>query len=339
MSERSIAYTSPFFKPSIASPLVKITPRILEKIAVHALQYPHLETGEALVGLAMQQPTKLLKQWVILETIPSTEAVRNWGQVELGDTWQHAVFEWWHANWQYYRRRKQAFSEKNIISTQWDFPLAYLGDWHKQPGLVRPSQGDMKTAQRLLRQNHLDYLLLPIVNFASQAEQVPSYNTLSIHYQEQNLRIDFWGIFSDRPNHFEALAVEVIDDANVPRLPPIAWYLENTARYDKELLMLEYHNISVVDITPWGTRAHPPLDIGWILHPTGAHYIIIVLTPTAYPHRQPQWRIAPLIRPSGDEDFFAMCYNASSPVQTLIDWHHQMYLIDGVKKIQEYYSS
>lgn len=316
-------------------PLVKVTRSVLQKMAAGALRYPHLETGEALVGLALTRPN-LPTQWIILETIPPSDVDRAWGRVEMGDDWQHAVFEWWYANWQRYRLLRRA-SYGTALVAKWDVPLAFLGDWHKQPGMVQPSAGDMRTGKRLMRQNNLDHLLLPIVNFSGPAVAPPAANTVEIEYEQHALRVDFWGL-RPRSNQFDALTVAVVDDAAVPRLPPIAWYLADADRYDTEVLALENNHVAVLDITPWSVRAHPPLDIGWILHPKDSPYAILVLTPATYPHRAPQWRIVPLLRPLKDQDFFAACFAASSPLSDVLpQWNSKQRLIDGVRAIQERY--
>ena len=63
------------------------------------------------------------------------------------------------------RRKKQPrglFKPKQ----EWDVPLRYLGDWHKQPGyMIAPSGGDLQTALDWLYdpENNADWLLVPIV--------------------------------------------------------------------------------------------------------------------------------------------------------------------------------
>lgn len=312
---------------------VKVSRAVLRKMATNTLRYPTVETGEALVGFIQTQSTSLL-QWIVLETIAPSNATRDWGHVELGDEWQHAVFEWWNANWQLYRKIRRA-SYGHALAAKWDMSLSYLGDWHKQPGMIKPSGGDMRTGKRLMRQNGLEQLLLPIVNFVSEADGPPANNTILLDYEQQALRVDFWGLRA-RGNQFEVLSVEVVDEADVPRLPPIAWYLADADRYDSEVLALEDANVKIMDITPWGGRAHPPLDIGWIMHPKGAPYAIIALTPATYPHRPPQWRVVPLLRPADGEDFFAACFAASKPLSDILPtWHSRQWLIDGVRVIQE----
>ncbi len=316
-------------------PHVKVSRLVIRKMAMGALNYPDLETGEALIGVALTR-SNVPTQWIVLETIAPSDATRTWGRVELGDEWQHAVFEWWYANWQRYRLIRRA-SYGNALAAKWDMPLAYLGDWHKQPGMVQPSGGDLRTGKRLLRESKLDHLLLPIINFTNQADFPPATNTILLEYAENALRVDFWGL-RQRSNQFDALTVEVVDDANVPRLPPIAWYLSDVDRYDSEVLALEAGKVKVMDITPWSARPHPPLDIGWLLHPDGANYAIIVLTPALYPHRAPIWRVVPLLRPTKGQDFFAACFAASKPVTDVLpNWTSQQRLIDGVRAIQERY--
>lgn len=317
-----------------ATPMISVTRRVLLKMAIATLRYPDLETGEAMVGINVadeDQPPQL----IVLETIaPSESTVREWGHVEMGDGWQHAVFEWWHVNWQQYRLlRRQSYG--NAKAAKWDTPLLFLGDWHKQPGMIRPSGGDLRTAKQLLRESNLPYLLVPILNFAHELLADIDVNTVVMELNQRVLRVDFWQL-RRRSNYFEPVTVAVIEDESVPRLPAIAWYLDNAERYDRELYTLEAASINVMDITPWAGRKHPPLDIGWLLHPFGAEYAIVVLTPATYPHRPPTWRISPLLRPQQGEDVFELCFNASQPLQDVLpNWTPQHHLLDGVRIIKE----
>ena len=315
---------------------VYVAQRVIQKICAAVLQYAHSETGESLIGFCIDTG-KPIGKMVLLDTIaPAPDAiVREWAMTAFGDDRQYAIFRWYHENWELYRQIRRA-SYGNAIIGKWDAPLKHMGDWHKQPGLVEPSRGDLQTARQFIKETEIDYLIAPIATLGQEVANVASAgNTLFGATDVAQIRIDFW-MLKKQDKAFKAIRPIVVDDNDLPRLPPLAWHISDGGRFAVELDRLETANISVLDIVQLDTRDHPPLDICFVLHEQGAQYAIIAITPATYPLRPPTWRVAPLIRPRGNEDFFETLYRLSTPIQVDIEkWTQAHWLVEGVKAIKE----
>lgn len=317
-------------------PQVFVAQRVIEKMVKGAMIYEAEETGEALVGLEMPNGQPLPTIY-ILDTIPPIEdPIREWAMFVQGDDWQGAIFQWWYENWEMYRTKRRA-SYGNALTAKWDVPLMHLGDWHKQPGMIKPSRGDMQTARRLIRELRRDYLLTPIINLAEDVIDSPAINTIVVQPETTGtaVRIDFWWV-GRRSNDFEIAQPIVVPNEDLPRLPPIAWGLDQRERFDQEIEQLESDGLQVMDVVWWDTRGHPPLDTCLIIYRPGARKVIIAITSPNYPFRAPSWRIAPIMRPKANEDFFEMLYDASTEIteDILPAWHSDLHLIDGVQAIE-----
>ena len=316
---------------------VYVARRVLKNMARAAQQYPADETGEALIGFAWTQG-KTPPRIYLLETIaPGQDAIREWAMFEQGSAWQDDVFQWYHENWELYRHLRRA-SYGNAVAGKWDTPLRYLGDWHKQPGIVQPSRGDFRTAKRFMKAQQLDYMLTPIVTFADEVIDEAEQNTVLLDDDATSgpaIRIDFWMIYP-AGSRFERVQPVLVENEDLPRLPPLPWNLANEERFMQELDMLEADGIQVLDIVQRNPRQHPPLDTCLLLHREGAQSVVIAVTAASYPWRQPAWRVAPILRPRGDEDFFELLYRVSKPVENVLpDWKHAHYLLDGVRALEE----
>lgn len=147
-------------------PRIIVAQRVIDKIRVGALLYPEPETGEALIGFVVPVQGRAEPDIYILDTIgPGEDAVREWGMFEQGDDWQGDVFDWLFYNWEAFRELRRP-SYGNAVAAKWDFPLAHVGDWHKQPGdMIAPSGGDAATARRMIedRDTPIQHLVAPIV--------------------------------------------------------------------------------------------------------------------------------------------------------------------------------
>ncbi len=318
---------------------IYVAQRVIDKMCRGALLYQGSETGEALVGLAIANGNgRRLPKIYLMDTIPPIEeTVREWAMFEQGDDWQGSMFNWWYENWEMYRELRRA-SYGNALAAKWDAPLQHLGDWHKQPGMIRPSRGDWGTARQFIREFDLDFLITPIVTLANEVEDIPAGNTVVVILETEltSVRIDFWWI-ARRGNDFRPIEPVIVPDEDLPRLPPIAWWLENRDRLDMEVDMLEADGLQVLDIVSWNTRGHPPLDTCLTVYRPGTRNVLIAITPVNYPRRAPSWRVAPIMRPRDNEDFFAALYQTSAevPASILPDWSPGMTLLDGIKAIEQ----
>lgn len=317
-------------------PTVTLTHYVLDKIFQASMLYMGQETGEAMVGVTLSDKGEEFPRMYILETIsPITTSVREWAMFEQGDDWQGAIFNWWHENWEMYRDWRRG-SYGRAIAAKWDVPLQHLGDWHKQPdGMIHPSGGDMRTAQRLMKASDLDYLLIPIVTFETVTEELQTANTLAVATEQQRMRIDFWWV-SRRNKRFEPVQPILAPNGSIPGLPPVVWWLADRDRFDEELRSLEDAELEVMDIISWSDNGRPPLDTCFMLYRPGAQHVIIACTPYDYPERAPHWRVAPIMRPDSDQDFFAALYRASQRAKLLsFKWKPELSLLDGVRAIEE----
>jgi hypothetical protein len=320
-------------------PKIHVAQRVIQKMCVGALTYQDEETGESLVGISPKNGNdQKLPQLYILDTIsPIEEAIREWAMFEQGDEWQGAIFNWWHDNWELYRNLRRS-SYGNAVAAKWDVPLLHLGDWHKQPGMIRPSRGDFRTARRFMRDIEVDFLITPIVTLAHEVFDPVQKNTILVNSEtpDEDIRIDFWWI-AKRGNDFEPIEPIVEPNESLPRLPPIIWRLGHRERFDQELDALEADGLQIMDVVEWDTRGHPPLYTCITIYRPGSRYVFIAITPVNYPLRPPMWRVAPIMRPKEDEDFFEMLYKASSeiPINTLPKWSVHSLLLDGLKTIEQ----
>ncbi len=158
-------------------PRIIVAQRVMDKIRRGALLYPEPETGEALIGFVVPTQGHPEPDIYILDTIgPGEDAVREWGMFEQGDDWQGDVFDWLFYNWEAFRELRRP-SYGNAVAAKWDFPLAHVGDWHKQPGdMIAPSGGDAATARRMIedRETPIEHLVAPIVTLYPLAPEPPA---------------------------------------------------------------------------------------------------------------------------------------------------------------------
>jgi hypothetical protein len=323
-----------------ALPKIYITEQVIEKMCQGALLFPDEENGEAMIGLMMNGEDKLPDGY-ILNTIPAVEgeAQRHWAFFEHGDETQWQIFQWWSDGWTYYRQRRAA-SYGRAVAGKWNAPLLYLGDWHKQPsGMIAPSLGDLRTARSILREMNQDqtreYLLAPIVTFADEAEDEPEANTLIIETSVRPVRIDFWGL-RRKGGTFLPFEPIVQPDADLPRLPPLTWWLLSYERYQRELDALEAHGLKIMDIVTWHTQTRSPLDTNFVIHRTGSSVLFIAMTTINYPEVAPRWRVAPLRRPKEGHDLFTELFQVSHevPEKSLPTWNSSLLLRDVINHIE-----
>lgn len=336
----SIAHLEIHVPPPVDEPMPKVTltRRVLEKMFTASLEHMDIETGEAMVGITMMSTKSKLPTMFILDTVsPVKNTVRQWAKFEQGDDWQGAIFNWWYENWEMYRELRRG-SYGNAVMAKWDLPLQHLGDWHKQPdGMIHPSGGDMRTAQRLMKELKLDFLLMPIVTFEESLEPITTPNTLAIATHARRMRIDFWWV-KRRSNSFDPVYPILESNGGIPRLPEVVWWLANPEQFDAQVGGMEAMGLEVMDIVSWSANGRPPLDTCFIIYRPGNRQVWIAITPANYPAKMPQWRSAPIVRPENDDDLFAALYKASTPVPREAFAHvkGQVTLLEGVKALEEW---
>lgn len=316
---------------------VHISPRAIERMKRGALLYPDAETGEALVGVMIPPESKAhFPTLYVLETIaPMQNAVRQWAMFSQGDDWQGAIFNWLDENWELYRAlRRRSYGK--TTSAKWDLPLMHLGDWHKQPGMAVPSNEDYRTAKAFMKENKLSCLLTPIVTLAEEVAVPAEANTLIFEDLKPSVRVDFWGIRrADRA--FTPLKPVVSFGYGLPRLPEVVWWLDDRERMDAEIAALERDGLDVKDVIQYNADGMPPLETCFVIYRPGAHQVILAITPHTYPKKAPDWRLAPLIRPQENHDWFEMLFQASTPVkpEAIKGWSGHLHaLLDGVHMIE-----
>lgn len=317
---------------------VHVAPRVLERMKRGALLYPDEETGEALVGVVMPAEQKNgFPTMYVLETIAPQDAVRRWAMFSQGDDWQAAIFNWLNENWEIYRdMRRRSYGK--TASAKWDLPLEHLGDWHKQPGMVVPSNADYHTAKDFMKDNDLNFLLTPIVTLAEDATAPVDDNTLVFEEITPAVRIDFWGI-GRKDRDFIPLKPVTALGYGLPRLPDVVWWLDDSQRMDLELAALEKDGLNVMDVAQYNADGMPPLETCFVIYRPGATQVILAVTQHTYPKKAPEWWLAPLLRPDADKDWFQMLFEAAEPIPKAAtkNWSgHDHALLDGVRMIEHY---
>ncbi len=318
---------------------VVVARRVIEKMVRGALQFPEIETGEALVGLVVPQEGRPEPQIYVLETIPpGPAAVREWGMFAQGGDWQGDVLHWLHVNWEAVRVRRRG-SYGRALAAKWDAPLQHVGDWHKQPGaMIAPSSGDARTARSLIADPEagVAQLVAPIVTLYP-LPSAPSASAVQAEMPEASspaaslpadmpsaapnalielrpsegwaVRIDFW-YMSARAKRFVPIVPRVWDNERLPTLPPIAWHLARPTRFDREYALLTEAGFQV-DAVRWDADGRPPLEICFALYRPGSTGVVLLITSADYPAQMPAVRLAPLVRVEKDEDMFERLYEAS----------------------------
>ncbi len=318
---------------------VTVARRVVEKMVNGALQYPELETGEALVGLVVPQHGRAEPHIYVLDTIPpGPAAVREWGMFAQGGDWQGDVLHWLHVNWEAVRAQRRA-SYGRALAAKWDVPLQHVGDWHKQPNaMIAPSSGDTRTARGLIADAAagVQQLVAPIVTLyplersaqPTEAERSTAQLAATLRPKmpplapnalvEQRpakgwaVRIDFW-YMSARVKRFVPIAPRVWEDERLPALPPLSWHLARPTRFDREYALLTEAGFQV-DAVRWDADGKPPLEICFALYRPGSTGVVLLITSADYPAQMPAVRLAPLVRVEKGEDVFEKLYAASRPL-------------------------
>ncbi|MBN1679360.1 MAG: hypothetical protein JW966_03660 [Anaerolineae bacterium] len=139
-------------------------------------------------------------------------------------------------------------------------------------------------------------------------------NTLSVALTDEGwtVRIDFW-YMSKRVKRFVPVTPAVWPDDRLPGLPPIAWHLVHTKRFEQELTLLTDAKY-IVDVVQWDADGKPPYEICFSAYHPGSKRVILLVTTADYPNDMPAVRLAPLVPVTDDEDMFSKLYEASESI-------------------------
>lgn len=329
-----------FKKPSL--PNLVVAQRVIDKMTAAAGRYLQDETGEAMVGLVVNQAHSTTVY--MLDTIapPEGTAVREWATFQQGDEIQEELFWWLAENWRVYRQKRRDHKGRPLLS-KFDVPLAHVGDWHKQPGaMIQPSTGDLMTARAMLVDS-LEFLIAPIVTLGHPSDTALSANTNFVTVPQGNdtlLRVDFW--YLDRYSRdFAPIVPAVYPDDQLPGLPESPWHLMNEARYRSEYQKLTENLGFVSPPVPWNVEVYPPLHICFLAaNQQQDNEVLIVSTPWNYPAAPPSAYVAPFrkIEPDGDIfEVFEELWDQSKPVKNPANWtwSEGRFLIDYVFALEE----
>lgn len=332
------------FKKSPPVPRLVVSQRVIDKMLIAASRFIEDETGEAMVGLVTRD--KEQTTLYVLDTIsPDDSAVRQLHTFQQGDALQDDILWWLRENWHHTRkgRGRGLFQKRD----EWDVPLSYLGDWHKQPGnMIVPSGGDLQTALDWLDDpdNKTDFLLVPIVTLDHPAtvdtQQSPA-NFISIPQNDGSaIRVDWWYVHREW-GLFQPITPQLVtDEATLPQLAPIAWHLRDQdyaqAQWDAledagiaiTLLFAEVNNTPPLEICISGARIK------------GGEKIYLLVTDYDFPHTPPQMRLAPFVSlKSGQSiaDMFTTWWEKAEPVQTPPDfvWSSDKTLLDYIVAVEK----
>ena len=270
---------------------------VLGSMVKSAWEFPHLETGEALIGVVSSTDPSIIEGEqmsgsvvvYILKTIaPNDSTIREWGTVQMGDEEQFDCFLWLADNW-YEDFRDDEFWGR--------FTLQHLGDWHKHPSkMIAPSRGDYQSAREILRDVHwgLPFILQPIITLADGrlVEEASNQEEDCIFYTDplgRAIRIDFWYLSKLQRSYEKLSHVEVVsadfDDA-LPELAPLPWNLLDLQRMDYEEYSLQADGRNY-EALYFNTDGVTPLEYCLFLPSSEGKKHILVATPYDYPKQPP----------------------------------------------------
>jgi hypothetical protein len=319
-------------------PNLVIAQRVIDKMTAAASSYLQDETGEAMVGLVMENAATGVATLYVLDTIaPDSSAVRDYHTFQQGDDRQDDILYWWRENWHLYRASLDA---ANPAQARWNTPLHHVGDWHKQPGhMIQPSGGDLITAVEWITDpaNKLGFMLAPILTLGHQSSADPSFVTSNyILLPDDNgtyYRVDWWFI-DDKTRMFAPIVPTVYDTALLPMLPAPPWHLSDDARFDLECRRLKDHGL-FLSVSLWDADHVPPLEVGILCARADWDKLLLVITPHDYPASPPSARLAPFLAMDDESDLYDVFQRAwmlSTPLDPPPAWDADHWLIDYVRR-------
>jgi hypothetical protein len=320
-------------------PNLIVAERVIQHMKIAANAHMADETGEAMIGLVLNSAqSNGVSTIYILDTIaPDESAIREYAMFQQGDEHQEDLRYWLYENWHVARKK-----QKGGLFTRgkWDAPLAYLGDWHKQPGfMIQPSGADLMTALGWLDDLDQDnpFLIAPIVTvghpYTVLGSSIESNYVVTPMGDGEALRVDFWYIDA-RSRVFIPISPTVYPNDQLPELAPYPWHLLNEPRLKAETDLFTKHGLFHA-LTLYDTDGDLPLEICFLTARVGAEYMYIVVTPHDYPRSPPRIRKAPFISMGEGDDIYKVFEQAwkSSAAVDLPDfhWSEVRFLIDIVQ--------
>lgn len=328
-------------------PRLVLAERVIHKMVSAARLYTEDETGEAMVGVVVPgtepgSPPTLY----VLDTIPpdDTDVVREHYTFQQGDERQYEIFTWLNENWQVYRARAR---QGDAAARQWDVPLIHLGDWHKQPGyMIAPSHGDLLSALEQISEQKAsgehDFLLVPILTrgHPSTTGGGNGVNYYCVPDEDDTYaRIDFWYI-SAHLRMFVPISPEVRPDDQLPPSAPLHWHIRDEARASLEIGQLEYDGYLVSPPIAWDTDGLLPLEVCMIAARSGERQMWIIATPYNFPAQPPRLYRSPLVKMTGDDDWYDVFEGAWANAQPVPEpdgwaWSDEHYLVDYLNTVAD----
>ncbi len=323
-------------------PNLVLSQRAVDKMLSAARQYLADETGEAMVGFVVENDTpEGLPTIYVLDTIsPDETAIRRSHTFQQGDDIQEEVRWWLRENWEFYRNQHRGTDK---LPEQFDIPLLYLGDWHKQPGsMIQPSHGDLMTALSYLDDEpDMEYLLVPIVTIGHAP--IIGVSDLEVNYitvpmgNDSDMRVDWWYIHQD-VRVFQPLHPKVVDQAELPQMMKYAWYVVYEERLNTEYHRLERDGAWISSLILWEAD-DVPLEVCFIVARQGARELLLLITDADYPHVPPVARVSPSFEGldlTDEYKAFEELWERSTPVEMPEDWewHENLYLSDFVEAVE-----
>jgi hypothetical protein len=331
------------FRKAPPVPQLVVSQRVIDKMLIAANRFIEDETGEAMVGFITRQNDQTTIY--VLDTIsPDDSAVRQLHTFQQGDELQDEILWWLRENWHQTRknRGRGLFQKRD----EWDVPLSYLGDWHKQPGnMIVPSGGDLQTALDWLddHDNKTDFLLVPIVTLdhpATVDTQHAPVNYISIPQGDGSaVRVDWWYVHREW-GLFQPITPKLItDEDSLPKLAPIPWHLKDQDFAQAQWNALEDAGIAITLLLA-EIDHNPPLEVcisGARIK--GGEKIYLLVTNHDFPHTPPQMRLAPFVSlKSGQSiaDMFTTWWEKAEPVQPPADfiWSTEKTLLDYIIAVE-----
>ncbi len=336
-----------FLSRRVTVPNLVVAQRVIDKMVAAASRFIEDETGEAMVGLVVPgAQVGGVPTVYVLETIsPDETAVRQMHTFQQGDPWQDEVIWWYQENWHKQRQKHQRGLFKP--RAEWDVPLRYLGDWHKQPGyMIAPSGGDLHTALNWLDdpENDTDWLLVPIVTLDHPA--TIDTDPATVNYtvvptgEGTAMRVDWWFVHVDG-RMFQPMNPAIYPDDKLPDLAPLPWHLKDEERAEDELARLDDAGIAVTMVLS-DNDDKLPLKISFsAARMKGGTKIYLIVTQADYPQSPPVMRLMPFVSMQRGEnvaDLFKTWWRDAAPVNAPpnFTWTADHRLIDYIEAVEQH---
>ncbi|MCY3574724.1 MAG: hypothetical protein OXG92_09630 [Chloroflexi bacterium] len=325
-------------------PNLVVSQRAVERMLVAASQYVADETGEAMVGFAVDDDSPEGKPTIyVLDTIsPDETAVRRSHTFQQGDALQDEAIWWLQENWHYHRLQHRS---TDLLPARFDVPLRYLGDWHKQPGsMIQPSHGDLMTALSWLDdddESGLDFLLVPIVTTGHTA--VVGAADIDVNYFHQpmadgtDMRVDWWYIHRD-VRVFQPVRPQIVAPDTLPQMMKYGWHVVLSDRLTSEHYALEDDGLLLRTLF-YECDGEVPLEFCFIAIRQGASVFTLLVTQHDYPQSPPRAYQAPFVAGIDLMDpvaTFETLWGIAEPIPDPAgwSWSEDNYLLDYIIAIE-----